>query len=185
MKVAGKMMTAGLIISLIAILLKILTIEGSGLLFTIAMLFLSILAFVQFFLFLINIQNNKFLKVMGALISYSFSIMFVALLFRFQWWMGYHFMLATGTILLVILSAIFFFNRSRVMEEGHRKTIRTNLILPWCFVGLFTFLHYILPDETFYNTFDSLRNEMTYQEFVDERINFDEQAVKSKVHAPD
>jgi len=161
----------GLIIALTGILFKLLIWEGAGLILTLSLLTLSMVAFVQFFISLIQIQNNKMLKVMAALISYAFSISFIGILFRFQWWEGANLMMLVSTLSLLILAIIFFKYRNKLITEEHKLIIRKNLFIPGGFIVFFTILHFALPDKLFYNIFSTQRENKTYEQFQSENIN--------------
>ena len=164
-------MIIGLVLALTGILFKILILEGAGLILTLSLMTLSMVAFVQFFIALIQIQNNKMLKVLAALISYAFSISFTGILFRFQFWSGASLMMLVSTISLLILSIIFIINWNKLVTEENKMLIRRNLFIPGSFIVFFTLLHYAMPNKLFFNTFSTQRENKTYEQFQSEMNN--------------
>ena len=77
-------------------------------------------------------------------------------------------MLLVSTIAIGVLSIIFFVTRHKMNIEEYKRIIKVNLFIPWCFIMLFTTLHYILPDKTFYDVFSTQREVKTYEQFMEE-----------------
>src|SRR4030095_379073 len=171
MKASGTLLITGMLLALVGIFFKLMLWIGAGFILTISLMLVSLVSFIQFFISLATIKTNKILKVIGALLSYAYSLAFVGILFRFQFWEGSGLLILVSTLMLVVLTIITLINRKKIDTPEARVIIRRNYFLPWCFICFFFFLHYVMPVEMFYNTFSSRRAVMSYQQMLDERTN--------------
>lgn len=166
MKTIGKLIIIGLLTALLGFIFKMTLIPGGGIILVLSLSFLSILAFIQFFLSFLKIQNNNTLKVMSALMSFTLLISFIGILFRYQWWPNSWHILNFSGFLFVMLTIFFIKNYKSFLIDEHKNYVLKNLLIPWIFIFIFGGLHYLLNYETFYNTFNSHKERLTYQEFL-------------------
>lgn len=168
MKVIGYIVTVCIALALLGMIMKIALIPMSGIVLTLALSTLSIVSLVQFIMALVMIKDSS-LKVVTALMSFAFCFLSIGILFRYQWWpfSGIHMML--GTVFGVGATAAFLSKYKVISTEENKTHIRFNIMIPWVFFLVFGSFHYILSDETMYNTFNRFREYITYEEFQQER----------------
>ena len=163
-------MIIGLVISLIGILLKMVHISGGGMILTMSLSSLSIVAFIRLALSIGEINNNKVLKILTASMSFTLAISFIAILFRYQFWPGWHLCFIVGTVLYIPLSILFIIFYKKLISAEFKKMLIINLLIPWAFIFIFGVLHYLLSSESFYDSFNSRSSKMTYQQFLDRNV---------------
>ncbi len=173
MKTIGKLIVIGLLIALLGFIFKITLIPGGGITLFSSLSFLSVLTFIQLFLSFDSIKNNNGLKIISALMSFTLSISFVAILLIYQWWPNSLYILNFCGIMFIISTVIFIIGRKKYFTDEYKKYVIKNLLIPWIFIFVFGGLYYLLSSETFYNTFNYRRVKMTYQEYEDNFVKAD------------
>lgn len=171
MKTIGNLMIIGLVISLIGILLKMVHVSGGGMIITMSLSSLSILAFIQLAISIGEMNNNKALKILTTSMSFTLAISFIAILFRYQFWPGWHQYFIVGTVLFILLSILYIIILyKKLISAEFKKMLLKNLLIPWAFIFIFGGLHYLLSSESFYDSFNSKSSKMTYHQFLDRNV---------------
>jgi hypothetical protein len=165
MKILGWIIIVLLILGTLGIFLNMLLIPGGNILM-LSLLLLSLIFLLQFILSFFLIRGNRSLSVMGAFMSYVLQMGMVAIVFRYLYWEGWTFMVQAALVFFIPISMLFFILYPRYKVQENRNYIRRNIIVPWIFILFFGSIGLMLPKKTFYNIFNSKRNKMTYQEFL-------------------
>jgi len=151
----------------IALLMKMNLVPGGG---TILIVSLSALAILFFFRargtpeFALESRMQLFIY---KLLNYTFSLMAIAILFRYQWYHGWNVYFMIGIPTFLICSILALSMKGTIWIDENKKAIRQTILIPWIFIFITTGLHIYLSSEKFYNTFSYRRANMSYQQFVD------------------
>jgi hypothetical protein len=115
---------------------------------------LSILALGNFILcvkFLIQIDNNKYLRIIGAIGAFIIGCFALAVVTKYQHWPGSGLLqtISLGPMLLLTFIILATLPNSSFINwnKKHKEILTKRLLIPWVFLLIFTALRMLLPAE--------------------------------------
>jgi hypothetical protein len=170
MKIMYRITIAFILFSIVAILLKMMNINGSSMLLLLALMLLSGYMYLQVIIF-----RNVFIKtgvnVLAHITYLGLSTLFTGAAFRFLYWVGSWGMLFIGLVFTIVFCMLPLLNLKNVKPDKPNagKYLKYNFILPLIFGAFLFIICTAIPARSFYNTFSSARTTMTYDEFVQQQ----------------
>ena len=151
----SKVLLGGIVLGMVGMVMKMMGLPAGGFVFVFAMSVLMLLLFFQIGISFMYVMSNLPLALLGAFCSLGLVLGFLAIIFRFQVWMGWRVMLFVS-LPVYLFSGIFmlvFFLKRKHLHAAHRKFLYLNLIIPFAFAMLLFLISFSLRPAQFYKTF--------------------------------
>jgi hypothetical protein len=158
----------GMLIVLAGLFLKIILIPGGGLLLCVGFISLVFLSLSLAVSCINNIKNNIRLKIWSVLMLAIIAICSIAILFRYQWWNGWHLFTFIGIPFFLVLSILFLIIRCKFVYDRNAKYFLQNIFLLWTFTLVLGIIPLFISSRTFYNMFNYRRVSMSYEKFIEQ-----------------
>lgn len=146
---------AGSALALVGMLMKMKALPGAGLVFVLAMGLLMLLLVLQILVSFVYVTNHWPLALLGAFCSLGLALGFLAIIFRYQLWMGWRIMLIISlpVYLLSGVCLLVFLLRRKRLHGTQRKFLYRNLLIPFAFTMLLFLIAFSLRPAQFQKTF--------------------------------
>ena len=141
----------GMAMALVGLVLKFFALAAGNFLFVFAMAFLALLFLVQIGVSFFYVISNVRLALLGAISSAALVLGFLALVFRYQDWLGWQVMFFIALPLL-LLTAVFlgmYLAQWRRLPKPHYNFLYRNLLFPYLFILVLGIVSLIMDADRF------------------------------------
>ncbi|MDX5422450.1 MAG: hypothetical protein LPK07_13200 [Hymenobacteraceae bacterium] len=142
---------AGMVLAVVGLVMKALAIAAGNFVFVFAMAVLVLLFLVQIGVSFFYVITNVRLALLGAISSMALVLGFIALIFRYQAWVGAQimFFISLPLFVLALVFMVLYFSRKYYVQKPHRLFLYRNLLIPFAFILVLGIIAMTTDTETF------------------------------------